>query len=87
MADPVTEALTAVFEIIGTVEDEGTLAQIGFSIVGILFALLFTRYVILGIAWKLVKRTEAEWDNEMLDPIFLRLYAFILLAGVELAMM
>jgi len=47
MADPVTEALTAVFEIIGTVEDEGTLAQIGFSIVGILIALLFTRYVSL----------------------------------------
>ena len=87
MADPVTEALSAAFEIVDSIEETGVLAQIGVSIVLILFALLFTRYFILKLAWSLVKRTEADWDNEMLDPIFLRLYLFILLAGVELTMM
>jgi len=87
MAGPVTEALSAVFEIIDMVEENGAIAQIGVSIVLILFGLLFTRYFVLKLAWNLVKRTEAEWDNDMLDPIFLRLYTFILLAGVELAMM
>jgi len=87
MAGPVTEALSAVFEIIDMVEENGAIAQIGVSIVLILFGLLFTRYFVLKLAWSLVKRTEADWDNDMLDPIFLRLYAFILLAGVELAMM
>ena len=87
MADPVTDALSAVFEIVDSVEETGFLAQIGVSIVLILSALLFTRYFVLRLAWNLVRRTEAEWDNEMLDPIFLRLYSFILLAGVELTMM
>jgi small-conductance mechanosensitive channel len=34
-----------------------------------------------------VKKTDASWDNEILDPIANRVYVFVLLAGVELTMM
>ena len=39
------------------------------------------------MAWRLVKRTDAEWDNDILDPLMNRVYVFVLLAGVELTMM
>ena len=68
------------------IEEIGILAQLGVSLGLTLFALLITRYIVLRMAWRLVKRTEAEWDNDILDPIFNRLYIFLLLAGVELTM-
>ena len=68
------------------IEEIGILAQLGVSLGLTLFSLLLTRYIVLRIAWRLVKRTEAEWDNDILDPIFNRLYIFLLLAGVELTM-
>ena len=48
---------------------------------------MFTRYVLLRFAWRLVKTTDATWDNEILAPIANRAYLFVLLAGVELTMM
>ena len=87
MADPITEAFSAVVEYLEEIEDVGIIAQLGVSLGLTLFFLLLTRYVLLRIAWRVVKKTDATWDNEILDPIANRAYLFVLLAGVELTMM
>jgi len=87
MADPITDALTGLNGYLEEIEEIGILAQLGISLGLTLFFLLFTRYVLLRIAWNVVKKTDASWDNEILDPIANRLYIFVLLAGVELTMM
>tara|TARA_B100000676_G_scaffold288620_1_gene320341 strand:+ start:30 stop:1367 length:1338 start_codon:yes stop_codon:yes gene_type:complete len=87
MADPITEAFSAVVEYLEEIEDVGIIAQLGVSLGLTLFFLLLTRYVLLRIAWRVVKKTDATWDNEILDPIANRVYLFVLLAGVELTMM
>ena len=86
MAGPFSTAYEEFSEILQMIEEIGILAQLGVSLGLTLFALLITRYLVLRMAWRLVKRTEAEWDNDILDPIFNRLYIFLLLAGVELTM-
>ncbi len=86
MAGPFSTAYEEFSEILQTIEEIGILAQLGVSLGLTLFSLLLTRYIVLRMAWRLVKRTEAEWDNDILDPIFNRLYIFLLLAGVELTM-
>lgn len=87
MADPISDVMSEIFGLLEEIEDIGPIAQIGLSLGLTLFALLFTRYFLLRMAWRVVKRTQVEWDNEILDPIANRLYIFILLAGVELSMM
>ncbi len=87
MADPITDALTGLNGYLEEIEEIGILAQLGISLGLTLFFLLFTRYVLLRVAWNVVKKTDATWDNEILDPIANRLYIFVLLAGVELTMM
>lgn len=86
MAGPFSTAYEEFSEFLQMIEEIGILAQLGASLGLTLFALLITRYIVLRMAWRLVKRTEAEWDNDILDPIFNRLYIFLLLAGVELTM-
>ena len=87
MADPITDAYSTVIGYLEEVEEIGILAQVGVSLGLTLFFLLITRYVILRAAWKIVKKTDATWDNDILDPIVNRMYVFVLLAGVELTMM
>ena len=87
MADPITDAYSTVIGYLEEVEEIGILAQVGVSLGLTLFFLLITRYVILRAAWKIVKKTDATWDNDILDPIVNRVYVFVLLAGVELTMM
>ena len=87
MADPITDAFSTVLGYLEEVEEIGVVAQVGVSLGLTLFFLLLTRYVLLRAAWRLVKTTEATWDNEILDPIANRAYLFVLLAGVELTMM
>ena len=87
MADQMTETIAPLMELFKQIEEMGVIAQVGVSLGLTLFGLLFTRYVLLKIAWRIVKRTEAEWDNEVLDPITNRLYVFVIVAGVEMTMM
>ena len=87
MADPITDALTGLNGYLEEIEEIGIFAQLGISLGLTLFSLLITRYFLLRIAWNVVKKTDATWDNEILDPIANRLYIFVLLAGVELTMM
>ena len=87
MADPITDGFSALAELLDELEEIGIIAQIGVSFGVTLFALIFTRYILLKAAWRVVRRTEAEWDNEILDPLFNRVYVFVLMAGVELTMM
>ena len=87
MADPITDGFSALAELLDEIEEIGIIAQIGVSFGVTLFALIFTRYILLKAAWRVVRRTEAEWDNEILDPLFNRVYVFVLMAGVELTMM
>ena len=87
MADPITDAYSTVIGYLEEVEEIGVVAQVGVSLGLTLFFLLLTRYVLLRFAWRIVKTTDATWDNEILDPIANRAYLFVLLAGVELTMM
>ena len=87
MADQMTETIAPLMELFEQIEEMGVIAQVGVSLGLTLFGLLFTRYVLLKIAWRIVRRTEVEWDNEVLDPIANRLYVFVLVAGVEVTMM
>ena len=87
MADPITDGFSALSELVDEIEEVGIIAQIGVSLGLTLFALVFSRYIILKAAWRVVRRTEAEWDNEILDPLFNRVYIFVMTAGVELTMM
>ena len=87
MADPITDGFSSLAELLDEIEEIGIIAQIGVSLGVTLFALIFTRYILLKAAWRVVRRTEAEWDNEILDPLFNRVYVFVLMAGVELTMM
>jgi len=87
MADQMTETIAPLLELFEQIEELGVIAQVGVSLGLTLFGLLFTRYVLLKIAWRIVRRTEVEWDNEVLDPIANRLYVFVLVAGVEVTMM
>ncbi|HIG34238.1 MAG TPA: mechanosensitive ion channel family protein [Candidatus Poseidoniales archaeon] len=87
MTDPITDGFSSLMEYLDEIEEMGLIAQVGFSLGLTLFIILFFRYVLLQAAWKIVKKTDAVWDNEMLDPIANRIYVFILLAGVELTMM
>ena len=87
MADQMTETIAPLMELFEQIEEIGVIAQVGVSLGLTLFGLLFTRYVLLKIAWRIVRRTEVEWDNDVLDPIANRLYVFVLVAGVEVTMM
>ena len=87
MAAPITDGFSTLAELLDEIEEIGIIAQIGVSLGVTLFALIFTRYILLKAAWRVVRRTEAEWDNEILDPLFNRVYVFVLMAGVELTMM
>ena len=87
MADPITDGFSELAELLDEIEEIGIIAQIGVSLGITLFALIFTRYILLKAAWRVVRKTEAEWDNEILDPLFNRVYIFVLIAGVELTMM
>jgi len=87
MADPLTDAYSTLIGYLDEVEEIGIVAQVGVSLGLTLSFLLFTRYVVLKVAWRIVKKTDASWDNEILDPIANRVYVFVLLAGVELTMM
>jgi small-conductance mechanosensitive channel len=87
MTDPITDGFSSLMEYLDEIEEMGLITQVGFSLGLTLFIILFFRYVLLQAAWKIVKKTDAVWDNEMLDPIANRIYVFILLAGVELTMM
>ena len=87
MADPVTTVISEVTGVFEQVEEIGWPAQIGVSLGLTLLVLLITRYVVLKVAWRVVRRTEAEWDNEILEPVVNRAYIFVILAGVEVTMM
>jgi small-conductance mechanosensitive channel len=87
MTDPITDGFSSLMGYLDEIEEMGLIAQVGFSLGLTLFIILSFRYVLLKAAWKIVKKTDAVWDNEMLDPIANRIYVFILLAGVELTMM
>tara|TARA_Y100001954_G_scaffold106362_1_gene115520 strand:- start:1299 stop:2636 length:1338 start_codon:yes stop_codon:yes gene_type:complete len=87
MADPITDGFSSLAGLLEEIEEIGIIAQIGVSLGVTLVALLVSRYILLKAAWRVVRRTDAEWDNEILDPMFNRVYIFVLTAGVELTMM
>ena len=55
-------------------------------VVGIVFSLLLSRFLIVHPWLKLVKMTSAEWDDQLHAPISNRLYAFILIGGLHLSL-
>ena len=87
MADPITDGFSSLAELLDEIEEIGIIAQIGVSLGLTLFALVFSRYIILKAAWRVVRRTEAEWDNDCLLYTSPSPRDVDLMAGVELTMM
>ena len=52
MADPITDGFSALAELLDEIEEIGIIAQIGVSLGLTLFALVFSRYIILKAAWR-----------------------------------
>ena len=55
-------------------------------IIGIVFSLIISRFLIVRPWLRLVKMTSAEWDDQLHAPISNRLYAFILIGGLDLSL-
>ena len=85
MAGEIESILSPLTEGLSDIEEMGVLYQIGFSIVLVFIAMLSVRYGFARIAWRIVKKTENEWDNAALGPVTNRLYIFVLAAGTELS--
>ena len=85
MAGEIESILSPLTEGLRDIEEMGVLYQIGFSIILVFIAMLSVRYGFARIAWRIVKKTENEWDNAALGPVTNRLYIFVLAAGTELS--
>ena len=54
--------------------------------IGILMAILVSRFAIVKPWLKVVKMTSVEWDDELHAPISNRLYSFILVGGIHFSL-
>jgi small-conductance mechanosensitive channel len=54
--------------------------------IGILMAILISRFAIVKPWLKVVKITSVEWDDELHTPISNRLYSFILVGGIHFSL-
>jgi small-conductance mechanosensitive channel len=54
--------------------------------IGILMAILISRFAIVKPWLKVVKITSVEWDDELHAPISNRLYSFILVGGIHFSL-
>ena len=62
----------------------GTGAEVGAVVVATFTSLLLLRFFFKPIVRAIVIRTEAQWDQLLLDPIFVRTYLFIVVFGTNL---
>jgi len=62
----------------------GTGAEVGAVVVATFASLLILRFFFKPIVRAIVIRTEAQWDQLLLDPIFVRTYIFIVVFGANL---
>ena len=66
------------------VSDYGIGAEVGTVALVALIALLMVRWVLKPIVRSVVYRTEAQWDQLLLDPLFTRIYLFIVIFATNL---
>ena len=86
MADPITDGFSALAELLDEIEEIGIIARL--SLAGNhSVCTYFLQVHHSQSSMEDCEKTEAEWDNEILDPLFNRVYIFVLTAGVELTMM
>ena len=85
MAGELESVLSPMTDGLKDIEEMGLLYQLGFSIILIFIALLSVRFGFSRLAWRIVKKTENEWDNAALGPVTNRLYIFVLSAGTEIS--
>ena len=85
MAGELESILSPMTDGLEDIEEMGLLYQLGFSFTLIFIALLSVRFGFSRLAWRIVKKTENEWDNAALGPVTNRLYIFVLSAGAELS--
>ena len=85
MAGELESLLSPMTDGLKDIEEMGLLYQLGFSTILIFVALLSVRFGFSRLAWRIVKKTENEWDNAALGPVTNRLYIFVLSAGTEIS--
>jgi hypothetical protein len=62
----------------------GTGAEVGAVVVATFASLLLLRFIFKPIVRAVVIRTEAQWDQLLLDPLFTRTYLFVIVFGTNL---
>lgn len=62
----------------------GTGAEVGAVAFTTLVVLMFIRLVFKPLVRSIVYRTEAQWDQLLLDPLFSRTYLFVVIFGINL---
>ncbi len=85
MAEETNGLFSPITDLLHQIVDLGLIYQIGFCILMIMIALLLVKFLFTRVAWKIVKRTQNDWDNAALVPIINRIYIFVLAAGFELS--
>ena len=63
----------------------GIFPKIGICTGLVIFSLFLSKYAIIRPWFKLVKKTKNEWDDMLVVPISNRLYAFVLVGGINLS--
>ena len=75
--DPMLDVIQPLVDILAGVdlisEWSEEIAKIIVSVLITLVGLFFTRYVLVKLAWRVVRRTDAEWDNNIIIPISKRI--------------
>ena len=75
--------MSALLEQINSLDSSVKLIVAG---IGLLMAILLSRFAIVKPWLKVVKMTSAEWDDELHAPISKRLYAFIFIGGIDFSL-
>lgn len=75
--------MSGIIDQLSSMDDSVKLAITG---IGVLMAIVLSRFMIVRPWLKIVKMTSAEWDDDLHAPISNRLYAFILVGGIHLSL-
>ena len=75
--------MSGIIDQLNSMDDSVRLAIAG---IGILMAIVLSRFLIVRPWLKIVKMTSAEWDDELHAPISNRLYSFILIGGIHFSL-
>ncbi len=60
--------------------------KISICVILVIASLFIAKYAIIRPWWKLVRRTEADWDDHLHKPLANRLNLFVIITGLQLSL-